>query len=332
LSFELTFFDSINFQIACEGSYPMSSPIRNYVAMHPKDQPDHRRVYSIIKKIGRGGSCKVFQVMDDRQQFYALKRVERTSTSESIYAREISILQRDNLRNHPLIINLREVGLSENYIYLVLELGSKDLKEISARILREFVNRVSQASSEPECTSEIRDYFAQVSVFWRQILKAVQAAHDAGVIHCDLKPANFVNIDGVLKLIDFGISKELQNDFTHVFLAADKIQGSLYYISPEAVNVQQGGVQLRMASDVWSLGCMLYQMVYGYTPFRESRMDTVVQKLRKKEPIAFPAIHPVLPRVTIPESVISILRKCLTYDYTQRPTIGELLSDPILYS
>lgn len=277
-------------------------------------------VYYLLKRIGRGGSCQVFKVMDNSRNFYALKRVVRSRQNEMLYAKEIDILQKPEVRNHPLIINLREAAVSQEYIYLLLELGSADFKQILDRLWKGLAQRL-RTSSDP---NESRDYFNQVRVYWHQILRAVHAAHEAGVIHADLKPANFLNVDGQLKLIDFGISRTLAEDDTHIVCDREQIQGSLYYLPPETLDYEPA---LRKASDVWSLGCILYQMVYGVTPLNNLRFEFALRHLKSKKEIQFPSTLEAYPNLVIPPSVIAVLKRCLVYTPKNRPSIPELLAE-----
>ena len=113
------------------------------------------------------------------------------------------------------------------------------------------------------------------------MLQVVHSIHEAKIIHGDLKPANFLFVKGALKLIDFGIAKSIESDDTTNIYRESQV-GTLNYMSPEAILDSGGGtgtpkMRLGRASDVWSLGCILYQMCCGVTPFAKLHM---VQKLQ----------------------------------------------------
>lgn len=95
------------------------------------------------------------------------------------------------------------------------------------------------------------------------MLEAVHVIHEEKIVHTDLKPANFVSVKGVLKLIDFGIAKAIANDTTNIHRETQV--GTANYMSPEALEetTKSDGrkiMRLGRASDVWSLGCILYQV------------------------------------------------------------------------
>lgn len=152
---------------------------------------------------------------------------------------------------------------------------------------------------------------ALVLFYWGEMLHAVDYIHDHGVIHADLKPANFFLVRGRLKLIDFGIASVLSSDATSV-IRSEAI-GSFSYVSPEALNYgvansdASAPIKISFRSDVWSLGCILYCMVYGHTPFAHLRghckLFAIVDPNHR---IDYPPVE------QHPESLILTMKRCLT--------------------
>ncbi|XP_077861509.1 uncharacterized protein LOC102802957 [Saccoglossus kowalevskii] len=146
-------------------------------------------------------------------------------------------------------------------MYMVMECGSIDLASF---LRKESKNRAMKEE-------DIKSY-------WRQMLEAVDCIHKQGIIHSDLKPANFLFVDAKLKLIDFGIANAIQQDHTSVIRESQV--GTLNYMSPEAIQdtsptphfdargLRKPRLKINCKSDVWSLGCILYYIVYGKTPFQ----------------------------------------------------------------
>ena len=184
------------------------------------------------------------------------------------------------------------------------------------------------------------------------MLECVRAIHARGVVHSDLKPANFVLVKSWLKLIDFGIANAIQTDVT-TNVYRESMAGTVNYMSPEslmdsshyAFTVIQNGqpyipasgapriVKVGKSSDVWSLGCILYQMVYGIPPFGKmadprSRIQAIVNW---SHDIEIPASTKDGSRVPI--ALLQTMRRCLSRDQTDRPTCETLLSqdDNFLY-
>jgi serine/threonine-protein kinase TTK/MPS1 len=181
--------------------------------------------------------------------------------------------------------------------------------------------------------------------YWKEMLECLQAIHEHDIVHSDLKPHNFVLVQGRLKLIDFGIANAIQTDET-VNVHRETQIGTPNYMSPEslmdsnATSDSRGRIsnepklmKLGKPSDIWSLGCILYQMVYGRAPFAhiQNPMQRCQAIINWGYAIEYPTIG--VGNVPVPSSLIKTLKKCLDRDQHQRPSATELLDekDPFLY-
>ncbi|KAG6811634.1 hypothetical protein H0H92_006504 [Tricholoma furcatifolium] len=297
----------------------------------------NKKSYIRLDMIGKGGSSRVYRVVDGNHMLYALKRValDKTDTETmSGYMNEIALLKR--LEGNSRIIRLidSEVrpgpGGSKGNLMLVMECGEIDLASLISEAIREPLDMI------------------RVAGFWKQMLQAVHVIHEEKIVHSDLKPANFVIVKGQLKLIDFGIANAIANDTTNIH--RDHQIGTVNYMSPEAIEVPDGMRRLKVgrASDIWSLGCILYQMIYGCPPFQHLN---VYQKMKAipdaSHIIDFPEYSiPLAPikkssgtpsgaatppkrldhlKVKVPSVVIGTIKSCLLRNPKERATIPELL-------
>jgi len=173
--------------------------------------------------------------------------------------------------------------------------------------------------------------------YWKEMLECLQAVHEHDIVHSDLKPHNFVLVQGRLKLIDFGIANAIQTDET-INVHRETQIGTPNYMSPESlmdsnakpdargrISNQPKLMKLGKPSDIWSLGCILYQMVYGRAPFAhiQNPMQRCQAIINWNHAIEFPSIG--VGNVPVPKSVIQTLKRCLERDQHLRPSAAELL-------
>jgi len=263
----------------------------------------------------------------------AIKRVDLTETSAveaQGFRNEIKLLKK--LRGNPRIVTLfdseerLEEGGRARVLYIVMEHGEKDL----SRLLKEVI--ACRVSANPDgAVKDIRSALtdAKVKFYWEEMLEAVQVIHREGIIHSDLKPVNFLIAGGFLKLIDFGIASTIGDDKTHV--TKDNLIGTFNFMSPEAIqNCNEDGdgdsdqlsLKISYKSDVWSLGCILYNLIYGKMPFGD-----IKNPVKKFQAIIDPS-HRISygPTGNHDPQVVQVLKRCLVRDPTERASIEELLN------
>lgn len=266
------------------------------------------KFYSILKQIGSGGSSKVFQVLNEKKQIHAIKYVnleEADNQTIESYRDEIAYLNK--LQQHSdKIIRLYDYEITDQYIYMVMECGNIDLNSWLKK--KKNINPWERKS------------------YWKNMLEAVYTIHQHGIVHSDLKPANFLIVDGMLKLIDFGIANQMQPDTTSI--VKDSQVGTINYMAPEAIRDMSSGEngksksKISPKSDVWSLGCILYYMTYGKTPFQH-----IINQISKLHAIIDPNHVIEFPDIT-EKDLQDVLKRCLIRDPKLRISIPELLAHP----
>ncbi|CAE7940399.1 mph1, partial [Symbiodinium sp. KB8] len=252
----------------------------------------------------------VYLVQNPQGSTFALKRVATESVKQlEAFQNEVVLLQQLRDRDNVIQVVDAEVDRERGRINIVMEAGDMDL----GRFLQ----------SQPRLT------LSQIQHLWKQMLEAVQVIHQERIVHSDLKPGNFLLISGRLKVIDFGIAKRISNDTTNI--QRDTSVGTLSYMAPEAV--KQGQLKLGRASDIWSLGIILYQMVYGTPPL--AHLDPMQRLLRLNDPvlrIEFPPGHLLEGQPAASKALLEVLGGCLQRDPRRRPSLSELLAHRLLYA
>lgn len=201
-----------------------------------------------------------------------------------------------------------------------MEVGEVDLNYVLQQQAK-LMDRNNKNSSHRSSTRTSSLNMNFIRLTWQQMLSAVYSIHtEHSIVHGDLKPANFLFVKGALKLIDFGIAKAIQTDDT-TNIYRDSGVGTLNYMSPEAIMGtscgSEGGefkMKLGRASDIWSLGCILYQMVYGKTPFADLHM------LQKIHAITDPS-HEINYPPSADDAAVDAIQLCLKRRAEERPPI-----------
>lgn len=260
--------------------------------------------YMRLQLIGRGGSSKVYLVQGPSGEMLALKRVVTTCSSHfEALKNEVTLLRQ--LQDCSAVIRVfhAEVLPERGEILIVMERGEMDL----GRFLH----------------SELDLSLGDIQALWRQMLEAVQVIHDKRIVHSDLKPGNFLLVNGRLKLIDFGIAKRIASETTHI--SRDASVGTISYMAPEAL--RQGELKLGRPSDIWSLGIILYQMVYRRSPF--AHLEPMQRLFVLSDPnaeVSFPSDHRLQSHSEETKAqFLDVVERCLKRDPALRPAIPELL-------
>ena len=256
--------------------------------------------YEILSPLGAGGMGEVYRAKDTK-----LKREVALKVLPEAFARDPERMARFQ-REAEMLAALNHPNIAAIY-------GFED-----GALIMELVEGETLSRPLPIDTA-LR--------YARQIAEALEYAHERGVIHRDLKPANVkVTSEGVVKLLDFGLAKAIENPaarggdpansptLTLGMTAVGVIMGTAAYMSPE----QAGGKTADRRADIWSFGAVLYEMLSGKRAFGgESVSDTLASVLK---------VDPdwnALPAAT-PASIRKLVRRCLAKDRKQRlQAIGE---------
>lgn len=279
--------------------------------------------YQLLDLLGRGGMGEVHLAFDTRlNRKVAIKLLPQECTTDADRVRRFAQEARAaSALNHPNILTIYDIGEAAGTHYIVTEY-------VEGETLRQ---RMTAAPHQQLSLTE-------VLAIAMQLCEALAAAHDAGIIHRDIKPDNvMVRRDGYVKVLDFGLAKLLQKDegegmkdelettphpsplIPHPSTALGLVMGTPRYMSPE----QARGEKVDARTDIFSLGVMLYEMSAGQTPFTGTTPGEMIAAILRDEPLPLTQLLP-----NVPPEVERILRQTLRKDRAVRyQTAREIFGD-----
>ena len=278
--------------------------------------------YEVIALLGAGGMGDVYKARDTRlNRIVAIKALQTSVSADperiARFEREAQILAS---LNHPNIAGIYGLESAGEHAYLILEF-------VDGRAL-DAILRMDGAFAPPDAVA-----------LARQIADAIAAAHEKGIIHRDLKPGNvMVTADGHVKVLDFGLGKSIDDgrpapgesatsNSPTVTLGATQagiVLGTAGYMSPE----QAKGRAADRRSDVWSFGCMLFEMLAGSRAFDGEDITDTIAAIVRGEPN-----WQALPAPT-PPALRQLIERTLIKDKTQRlpdmSVVRYILNEPAI--
>ncbi|MGB5080191.1 MAG: serine/threonine-protein kinase, partial [Burkholderiales bacterium] len=213
--------------------------------------------YQVVEVIGKGAMGVVYKGYDPvLERPVALKTASKDQVDPELAAQIIARFKNEALAasrlNHPAIVGIYDYGENKQVAFIAMEY-------VQGRGLRDFLARQERFGLQ------------EVMSIMSQLLDALDYAHDHGVVHRDVKPANLIMTpSGRLKVADFGIARIDRSNLTQV----GSVMGTPAYMSPE----QYAGRQVDRRSDIFSCGVVLYELLTGVKPF-EGPTESVGYKI-----------------------------------------------------
>ena len=256
--------------------------------------------YELLELIGVGGMADIYKAKDITEDRTVAVKIMKNEFigSEDFIRRFRNESKAIALLSHPNIVKIFDVGFTEKLQFIVMEY-------IDGITLTDYITKHGVLK------------WKDVVHFTMQILKALQHAHDRGIVHRDIKPQNVMLLeDGTIKVMDFGIARfNRETDKT----MSEKAIGSVHYISPE----QAKGDVTDERSDIYSVGVMMYEMLTGKKPFDGESPVAIALMHMQSQAKKMSEINN-----SIPEGLEEITEKAMQKEPSKRyQTAGEMVKD-----
>ena len=237
--------------------------------------------YQIIKTLGEGGMANVYLAHDtilDRNVAVKVLRGDLASDEKFVRRFQREALSASSL-SHPNIVEMYDVGEDDGQYYIVMEY-------VDGKTLKQVLKQRGHLS-----VSEVVDIMLQVT-------DGMAHAHDAYIIHRDIKPQNIMILpNGMIKITDFGVATALNST---QLTQTNSVMGTVHYLPPE----QASGKGSTIRSDIYSMGIMMYELLAGFVPYKgDSAVEIALKHL--KEPL--PSVRKTYP--SIPQSIENVIIK-----------------------
>jgi serine/threonine protein kinase len=321
----------------CAGDEAIRSEVESLIAAHEKegsfidspayevaaawlaedDEPDSLvgqqiNHYHVLSELGAGGMGEVYLAQDTKLgRKIALKLLPTSFTHDADRLHRFQQEARTaSALNHPNILTIYEIGDEQGRPFIATEL-------IEGQTLRE------------RLVSGPLEFVGALDIVL-QVASALVAAHEVGIVHRDVKPENvMLRKDGYVKVLDFGLAKLAERKMGRTGLEAltrmrgntspGVVMGTVNYMSPE----QARGLDVDERTDIWSLGCVLYEMLAGSAPFKGETPTDVTVSILERDPASLATLSE-----DVPAELDWIVKKALRKDRDERyQTVKEMSGD-----
>ena len=228
--------------------------------------------YEMLEIIGVGGMAVVYKAFDNIDHKIVAVKVLKDEfiTNEDFKHKFSNESKAIAVLSHPNIVKIMDVSFGNVIQYIVMEY-------IDGITLKEYIEQQGRLNIN------------EALYFITQILKALQHAHDNGIVHRDIKPQNIMlTADGTIKVTDFGIARRSRSETKTM---TGEAIGSVHYISPE----QLKGSITDARADIYSVGVVLYEMLTGKLPFEAENAAQIILMHMQKAPVMPRVLNPDIP-------------------------------------